>query len=110
MEGSTPCEAAIASPGEMEGVVPDEESSAPCGSIPASDDGVPVTDEESSAPFHGFSFCGRLSAFSCSLSWIGAAGSPADVAGTTPDEQAVDSTPGGDVPSSCEAPSGVSLL
>ena len=35
---------------------------------------------------------------SCSLSWICAAGSPADVEGTTPDETAEDSTPGGDAP------------
>ena len=39
-----------------------------------------------------------------------AAGSPTDVAGTTPDEQAEDSTPCGDDPLCCDASSGVSLL
>ena len=108
--GATPGEAAVASPGEMEGVVPDEEFPAPCGSVPASDYGVPVPYEESSAPFDDFSSCGRLSAFPCSLSWICAAGSPADVAGTSPGEPAVNSTRGGDTPSSCDASSSVSLL
>ena len=35
----------------MEGVFPGEEFPAPCSSIPLSDDGVSVPDEESSAPF-----------------------------------------------------------
>ena len=46
--GATAGEAAVAPPGEMEGVVHDEEFPAACGSVPASDDGVPVPDEESS--------------------------------------------------------------
>ena len=80
-KGLTPGEAAVASPRGMEGVLP-------CADVSSR----------------------RLSAFSCSMSWICAAGSPADVSGMTPDESAVDSTPGGDAPSSCDASSGVSLL
>ena len=53
-EGSTPSNAAVASPGEMEGVIPDEEFPAPRGSVPVSDDGVPVPDEESSGPCDDF--------------------------------------------------------
>ena len=94
----------------MEGVFPGDEFPAPCGSVPVSDDGGPVPDEESSTPCDDFSSSRRLSAFSCSLPWICAAGSPADVAGTTPNELAVDSTPGGDAPSSWDVSSGVSLL
>ena len=77
----------------MEGVAPDEEGPAPCGSVPASDDGVAVPDEESSAPFDDVSSSRRLSAFSCNLPWNCAAGSPAAVAGTTPDEPAAYSNP-----------------
>ena len=60
----------VASPGETEGVVPDEEFPVPCGSVPASksDDGVLVPDDESSAPRGDVSSSRRLSAFSCSLS------------------------------------------
>lgn len=39
---------AVASPGEMEGVVPSETYPHPCGSVPVSDDGLQVCDEESS--------------------------------------------------------------
>ena len=91
-------------------MVPDEELPTPCGCFPVSDDGVPVPDEEFSAPCDGFSTTRRLTAFTCSLPWICAAGSPADVAGTSPGEPAVDSTPGGDAPYSCDAFSGVWLL
>ena len=63
----------------------DEECSTPCGSVLAYDDGVAVPDEESSSPFDHFSSSRRFSAFSCSLSWICAAGSLADVASSTPD-------------------------
>ena len=45
--GATPGEAAVASPCEMEGVVADEGFPAFCGSVPASEDGVSVPDEES---------------------------------------------------------------
>ena len=106
----TPGEAAVASPVEMEGALPGDELLARCGSVPISDAGVPVPDEESSAPFDDVSSSRRLSTFLCSLSWICTAGSPADLAGTTHDEPAVVSTPGGDAPSSCDASSGVSLL
>ena len=57
--GATPGEAAVASLGEMEGVILDETFPAHCGSVPASDNGVPVPDEESSSR--------RLSAISCNL-------------------------------------------
>ena len=52
----------------------------------------------------------RLSALSCIVPRICEVGSLADVAGTTPDEPAVDSTAGGDAHFSCDASSGVSLL
>ena len=109
-EDMTPGEAAVASPGNMDHVLLCEEFPAPCGSIPASDDGVPFPDDESPAPCDDVSSSRRLSAFSRSLSWICADGSPADVASKTPDEPAVDSTPGGDAPFSCDASSCVSLM
>ena len=45
----------------------------------------------------------RLSALSCIVPRICEVGSLADVAGTTPDEPAVDSTAGGDAHFSCDA-------
>ena len=71
---------------------------------------ITVVDEDSSAPSDDVSSSRRFSAFSCNPSWICAAGSIADIAGTTQVEPAVDSTLGGDPPSSCDASSGVSLL
>ena len=42
---------AVASTGEIEGVVPDEVSPAFCGSVAAFNDGIPIAEEESLAPF-----------------------------------------------------------
>ena len=64
-------------------------------SVPASDDGVSSR---------------RLSVFSSVLPRTCEAGSLADVAGTTPDEPAVDSTAGGDAHFSCDASFSVLLL
>ncbi|MEP4902208.1 MAG: hypothetical protein ABJX82_10445 [Paracoccaceae bacterium] len=48
MEDSTPGEATDASEGEKEDVASDDgDTPACCGSVPVSDDGVPVPDEES---------------------------------------------------------------
>ena len=43
------------SPGEIEDVIPGAKFAAPFSSIPATDEGVPVPDEESSAPCDDFS-------------------------------------------------------
>ena len=102
VEGPTPHEAAVASPGEMEGVAPGEDFPPPCGGGLAFDDGFPVPDKEDAAPFHDGSSSRKLYVFSYSLPWIFPAGCPADVAGTSPDQSTVESTPHGDAPPSCE--------